>query len=102
SANCGEIAGVVASGASPLAGSVTAAVTLDASVQSYQGVPYVTRHYDITPASNASTATATVTLYFLQSEFNAYNAVVNNAAMSLPASSSDAAGAARLTITQYH
>ena len=102
SANCGEIASLVASGASPVSGSVTAAVTLDASVQRYQGVPYVTRHYDITPASNASSATATVTLYFLQSEFNAYNAVVNNAAMSLPTSSSDAAGAARLTITQYH
>ena len=100
--SCNDIASLIASGASPVSGSVTASVTLDGSVQSYQGVPYVTRHYDITPASNASSSTATVTLYFLQSEFNAYNAVVNNPAMALPASSSDAAGAARLTITQYH
>ena len=101
-ASCEEIATLVASGATPVSGSVTAGVTLDGSVKSYLGVPYVTRHYDIAPASNASTATATVTLYFLQSEFNAYNTVVNNPVMSLPTSSSDAAGAGRLTVTQYH
>jgi hypothetical protein len=100
--NCGEICGVVASGASPVSGSVTAGVTLDGSVQSVDGQPYVTRHYDITPAAGASTATATITLYFLQSEFNAYNALVTSSALKLPTSSSDVTGRGNLTITQYH
>jgi hypothetical protein len=101
-ANCAQVAAITASGAFPVSGSVTAGVTIDPSVQSVGGQPYVTRHYDITPASNASTATATITLYFLQSEFNAYNAVVNNSAVELPTSSSDLTGRANLTITQFH
>jgi hypothetical protein len=100
--SCNEIATIAATGASPVSGSVTASVTIDPSVQSDDGQPYLTRHYDITPASNASTATATVTLYFLQSEFNAYNAVVNNPSAELPTSASDALGKANLTITQFH
>ena len=100
--NCNELLSMTPSGASPVSGSVTARVTIDPSVQNVGGQAYVTRHYDITPAANASTATATITLYYLQSDFNAYNAVVNNPAISLPTSSTDATGKANLTITQFH
>ncbi len=100
--SCRELLSMTPSGASPVSGSVTASVTIDPSVQSVDGQAYVTRHYDITPSSNASTATATITLYYLQSDFNAYNAVVNNPSVSLPTSSTDATGKANLTITQFH
>lgn len=100
--SCNQICSVLASGASPLSGLVTAGVTLDPSVQSVGGQPYVTRHYDITPAANASTATASVTLYFLQSEFNAYNAMVANSSLWLPISSGDVTGRGNLTISQFH
>lgn len=56
----------------------------------YNGLPYVARHYEVAPAANASTATATVVLYFLQSEFTAYNATPNHGA-DLPIDATDAA-----------
>jgi hypothetical protein len=39
------------------------------------GQPFITRHYDITPA-NATDTTATVTFYATQAEFDAYNIYV--------------------------
>ena len=49
--------------------------TIDATVQSFGGNAYLQRHYDIEPMNNASTATATLTLYFTQQDFDNYNAV---------------------------
>ena len=74
---------------------------IDASVQSYNGHPYVQRHYDITPATNAAAATGTITLYYAQAEFNGYNAV-RGSNPALPVSASDAAGIANILITQFH
>jgi Secretion system C-terminal sorting domain len=92
---------VVPSGGTPVSGNVVSKVTIDAAVQSYLGSPYVQRHYDIEPATNAATATATVTLYYTQSEFDAYNlaAGINPP---LPASPGDAVGIANLRVSQYH
>lgn len=71
-ATCGAlITKVVGSGGSPVSGNCTAKVWIEV----VQPASYVTRHYEITPASNASTATGTVTLYFTQAEFDAFNAV---------------------------
>lgn len=64
------ISKVVGSGASPISGNTTARVW----VESTQPSSYVKRHYEITPVTNASTATGTVTLYFTQAEFDAFNA----------------------------
>jgi hypothetical protein len=99
--SCGAIAKVVPSGASPVGGTVSSCVTIDGSVQNYNGSSYVQRHFDIEPATNASTATATVTFYVLQSEFDAYNS--NNGSLpDLPTGSGDATGIANLRITQFH
>lgn len=65
------ISKVVGSGASPISGNTTAKVW----IESTQPSSYVKRHYEITPQNNASTATGTVTLYFTQAEFDAFNAV---------------------------
>ncbi|GGB23041.1 hypothetical protein GCM10011511_53710 [Puia dinghuensis] len=101
-ASCNRICYVAPSGAQPVSGTVNASVTMDASVRTYNGNQYLTRHYDIQPVAGASTATAMVTLYYLQSEFNAYNALVSGAANMLPTGPADAVGKANLTITQFH
>ena len=100
--SCNQICLVTPSGASPVSGSVTGMVTIDASTQMDHGVPYLTRHYDITPAANAATATATITLYFLQTEFNMYNASVSDPSLKLPTGPTDMTGRGNLSITQFH
>jgi hypothetical protein len=100
--NCGLIARIQPSGNNPASGMITTRTILDATVQSYNGKPYVQRHYDIEPSTNPATATATITLFFTQQDFNNYNAAngVNDA--DLPESPVDASGKSHLMITQYH
>ncbi|MBS1602736.1 MAG: DUF839 domain-containing protein, partial [Bacteroidetes bacterium] len=83
-------------GVNALVGNVTFSLISDPAIQLFNGHPYVTRHYDITPADNASTAQATVTLYFTQSEFDDYNNYVNIHGLGLPSLPTDA------TILQFH
>jgi len=77
--DCDLMVSLVPSGADPVGGRTTVKVTLDSSVKRYKGQPYLVRHFDITPDSNAANATATVTLYAYQTEFDAYNAVAGPA-----------------------
>lgn len=98
--SCTLVSKVVPSGASPLTGNVTSKVWIESSVPTYAGQPFVARHYQITPATNASTATGTVTLYFTQAEFNAFNAAPGSA-LDLPTSSSDNIGKANLRVGKY-
>jgi ELWxxDGT repeat protein len=98
---CNLIAKIQPSGANYVNGNVISKVKIDASVQTYNGQPYLQRHYDIIPALNASTATATVTLYFTQAEFDNYNSS-NGSFSDLPVNSGDVAGKSMLLITQYH
>ena len=99
--DCGLIDRVVPSGGTPLSGSITCKVTIDATVQSYSGSPYIQRHYDIEPAVNAASATGTITLYYTQTEFDNYN-TARGIYPALPVSGGDATGIANLRITQYH
>jgi hypothetical protein len=64
-------------------------------IEPTQPAQFVKRHYQITPTFNADNATAVVTLYFTQQEFNDFNAVN---AVKLPANSTDAAGKANLLV----
>jgi hypothetical protein len=101
--SCSIIASVTpAGGATALSGSVTAKVTVDTAVNSYRGQPYVQRHYDLEPASGASTATADITLYYTQAEFTAFNAA-RGIFPPLPVDAADIANnKANLRITQFH
>ncbi len=54
----------------PLSGATTARVWVDETPSRR----YVRRHFDILPQNNASTATARVTLFFSQEDFDSYNA----------------------------
>jgi hypothetical protein len=71
--DCDLITTITPSGASPLNGNTACGVTLDPQINTYQGAPYVQRHYDITPGNNPGTSTAIVQLYAYESEFLAYN-----------------------------
>lgn len=76
---------------SSLSGNTTAYVW----VETTQPNGYVRRHYQITPDNNPTTSTATVTLYFTQSEFDDFNAVNT---IQLPSGPTDASGIANLLI----
>ncbi|MCF2488678.1 GEVED domain-containing protein [Dyadobacter sp. CY347] len=60
---------------------------------------YVPRHYEITPGTNANTATGTVTLYFSQADFDAYNAAIT--AGLLPTGPNDVSGIANFQIVKF-
>lgn len=92
---------VVPAGANPVQGDIKNRMIVDGTVQTYNGQPYVQRHYDIEPATNAATATATVTLYFTQQDFDAFNAVPGHGP-DLPKTPNDASGIANLRVYQYH
>ena len=100
----GDCAGLVAqtaqNGVSPIAGTVTAKVFIQPTVPSNNSVPYVQRHYEITAATNSSTSTGRVTLYFTQAEFDNFNADPNST-LDLPTSGADAAGKANLIVIKY-
>jgi hypothetical protein len=89
-------------GVNGLTGNVTALVTIDAGISTFQGSPYVQRHYDITPDNNAATAQATVTLYFTQQDFDAYNTYVTSHNLTISLLPSGGIDNGNVLITQYH
>ena len=92
---------VVPSGLSPVTGTVLQKISIDPSVLVYNGSAFVQRHYDIEPVNNPATATATITLYYTQEEFNNYNAYPIHGS-DLPTGPADNANKANLRIYQYH
>ncbi len=102
-ASCNLIARIVPAGASPVSGNVSGRVWIESSVPVYptgSGRPFVQRHYEITPATNAATATGRVTLYFTQAEFNNFNAHPGSDPK-LPTGPADATGIANLRVAKY-
>lgn len=97
---CQAIATVLPNGSgTALSGNISVRSWIDGSVQTWNGQPYVQRHFDIAPAVDAVTATARVTLYFTQAEFDAFNLVGTN---QLPAGPADEQGIANLRVWQFH
>lgn len=97
---CSLVTKVVPAGASPVAGNVSARVWVESGVPTFANQPFVARHYQITPAANATTATARVTLYFTQAEFNAFNAAAGST-LDLPTAPSNNAGKSNLRVGKY-
>ena len=98
--NCQLIARLTPSGASAVNGTVAANVWKEPKVPHDCGIPFVARHYQIVPATNAATATGRVTLYFTQAEFSAFNADFLSF-LNLPANPTDQAGKANLRVAKY-
>lgn len=88
-------------GVNVLMGSITSSVFIDKTITVFNNQPFVQRHYDITPSTNATNAQATVTLYFTQQEFDNFNAYPGHG-LSLLTNPSDAAGKANLRVYQFH
>jgi hypothetical protein len=99
-ASCAVVCKVLPSGASPVSGSVSSQVWVEGAVPTVSGQPFVQRHYQVTPASSPGTATASVTLYFSQAEFDNFNSHPNSF-VNLPTGSGDAAGKANLRVGKY-
>ena len=97
---CRNVGVIESKGPSPISGNVTVTTWVDGDIQFHNGRPYVQRHYDISAAGSASPATARVTLYFTQEEFNAYN--IGLGTNELPTGVSDNAGRGNVRIYQYH
>lgn len=93
--NCDFIATVIPNGGSPVAGNVVAKEWLETTPP----FSYVPRHYEITPANNPNGVSGTITLYFSQADFDAYNSTVS--ASKLPTNGSDAAGIANFQIAKF-
>ena len=87
-------------GVNPISGAIDSKVWIEPSVHTYLGQPFVARHFEITPTTNAATATGNVTLYFTQQEFNDFNAHASSL-LDLPTNDADAAGKANLRIGKY-
>ncbi len=68
---------------------ISSSVTAKVWVNTIPPPNYVKRHYEITPAANAATATAWVTLYFAQEDFDDFN---NVNALKLPIGPIDTEG----------
>lgn len=83
-----------------VSGNVTSRVWVESGVPTSNGQPYVARHYEINAATNPLTATGTVTLYFTQAEFNAFNSAPGSL-LDLPTGPSDATGIANLRVSKY-
>jgi surface protein len=64
-------------------------------IETLQPAQFVKRHYEITPATNTTTAKGKVTLYFTQQEFTDFNAVNVS---KLPTGSTDAVGISNLIL----
>lgn len=102
--NCNLLATILPSGASPVSNVVNSCVRLDTGATKKGTVDlYLARNYDITPQVNPASATATLTLYFLQSEFNKFNLRATDSGHTLlPTGPADATGIANLVLRQFH
>lgn len=98
---CRIIGNVASAGALPVTGPVTSKTWVESAVPIYSGQPYVARHSEVVVATNPSTATSRVTLYYTQQEFNDFNAHFGSAS-DLPTGPSDAAGIANLRIGKFN
>lgn len=102
--SCNLIARVLPSGGNAVAGKIRTCVTIDGTQQYFNGQPYVQRHYDIEPeVADQTTTSATITLYFTNAEFVAYN--TNNPAWpQLPTAVLGNAdpNIANVKVTQFH
>ena len=102
--NCNLITTITPAGASPVSNSINTCITL-ATGSAKLSTPdlYAARHYDIEPILNPSTATANITLYYLQSEFDDFNTrAADSGHRPLPTGPADATGKANLKLRQFH
>lgn len=97
---CLLLASILPNGANPISGTLNARNWVESSVPTFGGEPFVARHYEVSPTTNPATATAKLTLYFTQQEFDNFNAQPAST-LDLPINAADAAGISNLRIGKY-
>ncbi len=102
--NCNIIAAIVPTGSNPVAGLINACVYVDTGANKMGSLDlYVARKYDIEPATNPSTSTASITLYYLQSEFDNFNLKsMDSGLFKIPTGPGDMDGISNLRLIQFH
>jgi hypothetical protein len=96
--NCDVITNINDGVGGNILGATTANVNINGSIQTHNGQPYVSRWYQITPSNNGP---ATVTLYYTQADFDAYNTYAStNNWPGLPTGALDATGIANMRVTK--
>lgn len=85
-----------------LSGVVNTCVSVTDAIELANTQPYLQRHYDIEPQTNPQTATGKITLFALQSEFDAYNAYVTSHNLQLPLMPTGGVDNGNVRITQFH
>jgi ELWxxDGT repeat protein len=90
----GLISAVEATGANQVSGVVDAKEWVEETAP----VAYVRRHYELNPATNATTATGKVTLYFTQTDFDAYYAANSSRIFNIPLDHCDIDGIRNIRI----
>lgn len=102
--NCNLIAYVLPAGINPVSNSINTSLKIDKNATK-RGTSdlYLSRKYDLEPIVNAATSTATITLYYLQSEFNDFNIRATDSGHTLlPTGPTDAIGINKLVVRQFH
>lgn len=102
--NCNMIAAVTPAGGSPVTNSINTCTKVDLA-PSKRGTSdlYLARKYDIEPVVNPATATANIKLFYLQSEFDAFNAkAADSGHKLLPIGPIDATGISNILLRQFH
>ncbi len=99
--DCKPFAQLAPAGAAAVTGAVTAKVYVQSGSPAAGIQPYVLRHHEITPSANANTATGRITLYYLQADFDNFNALRKDYP-ALPQGPADTGGKANIRITQQH
>ena len=101
---CNLISYINPAGGSPVNNSINTCIKLDTGATK-RGTSnlYGARKYDVEPLIAPTTSTANLTLYFLQSEFNNFNAkAADSGHKLLPTGPADASGISNLVIKQFH
>lgn len=102
--NCNMIAQVTPAGVSPVSNSINTCTKVDVNATK-RGTSdlYLSRKYDIEPVVNPATSTANIKLFYLQSEFDNFNArATDSGHKSLPTGPLDATGISNLVMRQFH
>ena len=102
--NCNMIAQVTPAGGSPVTNSINTCTKVDLTATK-RGTSdlYLSRKYDIEPIVNPATATANIKLFYLQSEFDDFNAKATDSGHRLlPVNPLDATGISRILLRQFH
>jgi hypothetical protein len=99
--NCEAFAIVNPQGYLPIEGNIHAQLTISDTIIKHNGRPLAKRYYDLRPVNKPNLATARVTLFFTQQDFDEYNNA-NGSYNEIASSPNDTVGLKNVRIIQFH